>query len=52
MAQKYNGQVEPQKFAPELLVLFSTHIVRDGFPITKFAPSYEGPYIVKRDIGK
>ena len=35
-----------------ILVLCNTKEVRANLPILKFSPSWEGPYVIKADIGK
>ena len=35
-----------------MLVLCNTREVRSNLPILKFAPTWEGPYVIKADAGK
>ena len=35
-----------------MLVLCNTKDVRANLPIPKFAPAWEGPYLVQADVGK
>ena len=48
----YNQQVRPRKFKARMLVLCNTREVRSNLPIPKFAPTWEGPYVIKYDVGK
>ena len=48
----YNQQVRPRKFKVGMLVLCNTKDVRADLPIPKFAPAWEGPYIIKAVVGK
>ena len=42
----YNQQVRPRKFKVGMLVLCNTKDIRADLPIPKFAPAWEGPYII------
>ena len=48
----YNQHVEPGKFKVGMLVLCNTIEVWSNLPIPKFAPTWEGPYVIKADVGK
>ena len=48
----YNQQVRPRKFKAGMLVLCNTREVRSNLPIPKLAPTWEGPYVIKVDVGK
>ena len=48
----YNQQVRPRKFKVGMLVLCNTKDVRADLPIPKFAPAWEGPYIIQAVVGK
>ena len=48
----YNQHVRPRNFKVGMLVLCNTREVRSNLPIPKFAPTWEGPYVVKADVGK
>ena len=48
----YNQHVGPRKFKVGMLVLCNTREVRSNLPIPKFAPTWEGPYAIKADVGK
>ena len=51
MAHYYNKHISPRSFAPGTLVLCNTREVRADLPRPKFAPSWEGPYVIYEDVG-
>ena len=44
--------MRPRKFKVCMLVLCNTKDVRADLPIPKFAPAWEGPYVIKAIVGK
>ena len=48
----YKRHVRPRKFQVGMLVLCNTREVRCNIPIPKFAPTWEGLYVVKTGVGK
>ena len=48
----YNQHAKPRKFKVGMLVLCNTKEVRANLPIPKFAPAWEGPYLIKDDVGR
>ena len=47
----YNQHTKPRKFKVGMLVLYNTKDVWANLPIPKFAPAWEGPYLIKADVG-
>ena len=48
----YNQHAKPRKFKVGMLVLCNTKDVRANLPIPKFAPAWEGPYLIKAEVGR
>ena len=52
MEKYYNKHAVLRSFQPGTLVLVNTKEVRANLPRPKFAPSWEGPYVIYADVGK
>ena len=51
MTHYYNKHIAPRSFAPGTLVLCNTREVRADLPRSKFAPSWEAPYVIHENVG-
>lgn len=52
MQSYYNRRVSPRFFTLGTLVLCNTKEVWANLPWSKFAPSWDGPYMIFSDMGK